>query len=29
MKDVKTKDLIHKLSNLLVEIAGTIYEEGE
>jgi len=29
MKDVMTKDLIHKLSNLLVEIAGTIYEEGE
>ena len=26
---IKQKDLIHKLSNLLVEVAGQMYEEDE
>lgn len=26
---IKTKDLIHKVSNLLVEVAGQMYEEDE
>ena len=29
MIDVKTKDLVHKLSKILVKIAGIIYEKGE
>jgi len=29
VKEIKTKDLMHKLSNLLVEVAGSMYEENE
>ena len=29
MKDVKTKDLVYKLSKILVEIAEIIYDKGE
>ena len=29
MKDFKTKDLVYKLSKILVEIAEIIYDKGE
>lgn len=29
IKDMKVKDLMHKLASLLVEVAGSMYEENE